>query len=61
MLEVFAGQLVLDRVRLPDIAHHAAAIAAAVRHQDELREGVDAVRGARFKTDLDLCGLTAFK
>ena len=47
VLDVFAAQLALFGVGLPDVAHHAPTIATAVRHEHELRQAVDSVRRPR--------------
>ena len=38
------GQLPLVRIRLPDVAHHAAAVAATVRHQHQDGQAVQSMR-----------------
>src|SRR5690606_7751759 len=43
-LKPFYRQLLLFMVGFPDVAHHAAAVAAAVRHEDKDRKRVDPAR-----------------
>ena len=41
--EIVATELLAVGVGLPDVAHHTAAVATAVRHQDDDRQGVEPV------------------
>src|SRR5207245_2348727 len=46
VLDVLAAELTLHGVCLPDVAHDAAAVATAVRHEHQLRQAVNAMCSA---------------
>jgi hypothetical protein len=45
LCQIFNADFLFFMIRLPDIAHHASAIATTVRHHNDDGEIVDAVRG----------------